>query len=123
MKKRLKKKPKIIKANQILVEDLAGRPRILMEATGGKAGPSITLFSKTGGAVSISINDDNHGVFAIHHADGKTGACLGVKADGQSGLELHDNNGAPSITLHSKSKNQKPAIEIRTGKGKTSTFA
>jgi hypothetical protein len=118
VKKPVKKKPKLIKANQVLVEDLQGHPRILLDATNGIAGISITLFSKTGGDVSLSINDDNHGVFAIHHADGKTGACLGVKTNGQSGLELSDSNGSPSITLHSKSKNQKPAIEIRTGRGK-----
>jgi hypothetical protein len=118
VKTSLKKKPTVIKANQLLVEDLQGRPRILLDALGGKAGVSITLFSKTGGDVSISINDDNHSVFAIHHADGKTGACLGVKTDGQSGLELSDINGSPSITLHSKSKSQKPAIKIKTERRK-----
>jgi hypothetical protein len=80
-----------------------------LEGTDGKAGVSITLFSKNNGSIQISINDDNHGVVSIHHADGKTGACLAVKADGQSGLMLADNNGTPSIVLHSKSKKNQPS--------------
>jgi hypothetical protein len=100
MKKLLKKKPKVVKANQILLEDLEGRPRIFMEATDGKAGVSITLLSKEGAAIEISINDNNHGILSIHHADGKAGACLGVKADGQSGLELRDSRAKNASCPH-----------------------
>jgi hypothetical protein len=118
VKKPFKKKPKVIKANQILVEDLEGRPRILLDATDGRAGISITLFSKSYGDISLSINDENHAVVSLNHPDGKSGVCLGVKADGQSGLVLSDNNGSPSITLQSKAKDRKPEIEIRTKTGK-----
>lgn len=117
MKKVSKKKTKILRANQILVEDLNGCPRILLDATDGNAGISITILSKENGEIQISMNDQNHGVFAIMHPSGKTGACLGVKADGQSGLELRDNIGAPSILLSSKSKGQKPEITVRVPNG------
>ncbi len=114
-----KTKPKIIKANQILIEDLTGRPRILLDATDGTAGISITLLSKENAEVHISVNDQNHGVFSIRHPSGKTGACLAVKPDGQSGLELRDDNGSPSISLTSKGKGQQPpAIEFQTPGGK-----
>lgn len=121
MEKQRKKRSKIkvLRANQILVQDLNGCPRILLDATDGEAGISITIFSKKEGQIQISINDQNHGVLAIMHPSGKTGACLGVKADGQSGLELRDNNGLPSLLLSSKGKNQKkPEIEIQTQDGK-----
>lgn len=119
MKKSPKRKPKIIKANQILVEDLQGRPRILLDGTDGKTGISITLLSKDCGEITISINDRNHGVLAFRHPNGKTGVCIAVKADGQSGLELRDNNGLPSIALTSKCKSQiNPEINIQTQNGK-----
>jgi hypothetical protein len=109
---------KIIKANQILIEDKSGRPRILLDGIDGDAGVSITLLSKNNGEIRLSIDDENHGIISIRHPNGMTGACVAVKPGGQSGIELRDNKGLPSIIMESKTSHQKANIAIITAKEK-----
>ena len=110
----MNKKIKLLKANQLLIEDLHGRPRIFLDAGLDQGGVSITLLSEGGGEVRLSIDEHNHGTVSIRHPSGTTGACLAVMSSGQSGLELRTKEGLPSIVLASaEKKGQQPVFLVK----------
>ena len=115
----MKKKIKIIKANTIVLEDRAGRPRLHLDAAELGDFPQITLISRTGARVAIIADDAGCCSVSIHYPDGRTAVCIGLNTNGEAGFELYDEQGRRSANLSAaRPLSYAKTQESKKGKGK-----
>lgn len=82
-----------ISANRISLYDEKGNLRILLDAGGEEGFAAISLFGKDRQRIQISVQPDGSVGIELGGNNGKTVAAVGVTAQNESGISLHNDQG------------------------------
>src|ERR1051325_1393680 len=89
-----KTKPKELRANRLILEDLNGNARVVMDAS-REGLVFIDVLGKNQASFNIVIDSDGNPKMNLRNKEGNTVLALGISDDIGQGLSISDSEGRP----------------------------